>query len=239
MPGACRLRAFARAGRGDGARLQYPITPRPGASRCCPPAERRGPNMHRVTRARGLCLCALADGLGPSRLPLTLKLYIVYARARPAVCARRGAGHEAEALSGRLRIADNRQPSVQDGWPQKMQLRFRILSLSVCVVIGGRASRARRRHPLVGPPRFGLFVPADHRIARSVGPAIEIPHRCPRDREGRRARRRITARHPTPGRQFFLARRAPSRSGCGAQSPASPARGPAPATSHAPGRPAA
>ena len=37
----------------------------------------------------------------------------------------------------------------------------------------------------------------------------------------------------------FLVRSAPSRNGCGAQSPASPARGPAPATSHALGRPAA
>ncbi len=213
MPGACRLRALARAGRGGGARLPYPITPRPGASRCCPPAERRG----RIPLVRGT-IGGLARR-GPARAehasryagarPLPVRtgrrlgskspatdietVYCLCAgaagRLRPALRqpASKGAGHEAEALSGRLRIADNRQPSVQDGWPQKMQLRFRILSLSVCVVIGGRASRARRRHPLVGPPRFGLFVPADHRIARSVGLAIEIPHRCPPAKSAARA----------------------------------------------------
>ena len=46
-------------------------------------------------------------------------------------------------------------------------------------------ARARRRRLLVGPPRFGWLVPADHRIARSVGLAIEVSHRCPRDREVR------------------------------------------------------
>ena len=75
----------------------------------------------------------------------------------------------------------------------------------VCVVIGGGTARVRRvRRPLVGPPRLGWLVPADHRIARSTGLAIEIPHRFPRDHAVRLQYRRITALHPTPGRQFVF-----------------------------------
>ena len=96
----------------------------------------------------------------------------------------------------------------------------------VCVVVGGGASRSRRsRRPLVGPQRFGLLVPADHRRARIVRPAIELPHRFHRGHEVRRAHGRIAPLDPTPRRQFvFLACSAPSRSGCGAQSPAPSSR---------------
>ena len=50
-------------------------------------------------------------------------------------------------------------------------------------------SQARRlRRPFVGLPRFGLFVPADPRIALTVELAIEVPHRFHRDREVCRSR---------------------------------------------------
>ena len=67
-------------------------------------------------------------------------------------------------------------------------------------------ARARRlRRPLVGPPRLGLFVPADHRIARSVGLAVEVQPPFPRDHEVRlRRHRRIAARHPPLGCQFVF-----------------------------------
>ena len=75
----------------------------------------------------------------------------------------------------------------------------------VCVVVGGGPARARRlRRPLVGPPRFGWLVPADRRIARSVGLAIEVPHRFHRNRAVRLRYWRITALHPTPRRRFVF-----------------------------------
>ena len=79
----------------------------------------------------------------------------------------------------------------------------------VCVVVGGRTARARRlRRPLVGPQRFGWLVPADHRIARIVGPAVTVQHRLHQRHERFLWHGRIAPRPPPPGRQFvFLSTR--------------------------------
>ena len=66
----------------------------------------------------------------------------------------------------------------------------------VFIVVGGRMSRTRRlRRPLVAPQRFGLFVHADHRIARIIGPAIEVQHPFHRHHERFVWHGRIAARH--------------------------------------------
>ena len=75
----------------------------------------------------------------------------------------------------------------------------------VCVVVGGGAPRTRRlRRPLVGPQPFGLFVPADHRIARIVEPKVEVQHRLHRSHERYVLQGRIATPHPAPGRQFVF-----------------------------------
>ncbi len=76
----------------------------------------------------------------------------------------------------------------------------------VFIVVGGEMAWARRlRRLLVGPQEFGVFVPADHRTARIVEPAVAVPHRFPPDHEARlRRHRRIAPLHPPPGRQFFF-----------------------------------
>ncbi len=75
----------------------------------------------------------------------------------------------------------------------------------VFIVVGGGMARTRRlRRTLVGPQRFGLFVPADHRIARIIGMAVEVQPRFHRGHERRLAHRRIAALHPPLEHQFVL-----------------------------------
>ena len=152
-------------------------------------AARLGPRKRPVKRGVGMGVQIVADQDQALGLAVARMVRKGLHRARPVHARAPGGGVGRAPLAQRF----HEHPEGAGAAPH------------VCVVVGGRAARARRvRRPLVGPQRFGWFVHADHRIARIVGLAVKIQHPFPRDHEVRLRHRRIAPLHPTPGRQFVF-----------------------------------